>query len=94
PGHRARRDDLNWLAGRLAATHPLFQRRGGPADAAELTAAPDQVTLLLDEMDEALRPAALQALGNLAGSAHQPARTPRRSIGPWAVHPADPHPAP
>ncbi|MGH3933118.1 MAG: hypothetical protein ACRDTF_24445 [Pseudonocardiaceae bacterium] len=57
----------DWLVGRLAETYPLFQRHGGPADAAALAAAADQVTLLLDgldEMDKALRSAALQALGD------------------------------
>jgi hypothetical protein len=45
----------------------LFQRRGGDADAATLVAAQDKVALILDgldEMDEALRPAALQALSD------------------------------
>ncbi|MGH3831538.1 MAG: hypothetical protein ACRDRS_14020 [Pseudonocardiaceae bacterium] len=55
----------DWLRDRLVATYPLFQRRGGDADAAVLVAARDKVALILgglDEMDEALRPAALEAL--------------------------------
>ncbi|MGH3901751.1 MAG: hypothetical protein ACRDTA_26550 [Pseudonocardiaceae bacterium] len=55
----------DWLRDRLVATYPLFQRRGGDADAAVVVAARDKVALIfdgLDEMDEALRPAALQAL--------------------------------
>jgi len=57
----------DWLAGRLAATYPMFAHRGGPAEAAALVAAHDKVALFLDgldEMDEALRPAALQALAD------------------------------
>ena len=56
-----------WLADRLAATYPMFQHRGGVAEIATLVAARDTVALLLDgldEMDEALRPAALQALSD------------------------------
>ncbi|MGH3832256.1 MAG: hypothetical protein ACRDRS_17720 [Pseudonocardiaceae bacterium] len=55
----------DWLRERLVETYPLFQRRGGDADAAALVAARDKVALILDgldEMDEALRPAALEAL--------------------------------
>jgi hypothetical protein len=57
----------DWLRDRLVATYPLLQRRGGDADAAALVAARDKVALILDgldEMDEALRPAALQALSD------------------------------
>ncbi|MGH3837562.1 MAG: hypothetical protein ACRDSF_17940, partial [Pseudonocardiaceae bacterium] len=57
----------DWLGDRLVATYPLFQRRGGDADAAALVAAQDKVALILDgldEMDETLRPAALQALSD------------------------------
>jgi len=54
---------LDWLRDQLVATYPLFQRRGGDADAAALIAALDKIALLLDgldEMGETLRPAALQ----------------------------------
>ena len=57
----------DWLRDQLVATYPLFQRRGGDADAAALAAARDKVALILDgldEMDEALHPAALQALSD------------------------------
>jgi hypothetical protein len=57
----------DWLRNQLVATYPLFQRRGGDADAAALVAARDKIALILDgldEMDEALRPAALQALSD------------------------------
>ena len=57
----------DWLRDRLVATYPLFQRRGGDADAGTLVAARDKIALILDgldEMDEALRPAALQALSD------------------------------
>ncbi|MGH3798690.1 MAG: hypothetical protein ACRDTD_00880 [Pseudonocardiaceae bacterium] len=57
----------DWLRDRLVATYPLFQRSGGDADAAALVAAQDKIALILDgldEMDETLRPAALQALSD------------------------------
>jgi hypothetical protein len=56
----------DWLAIRLAASYPLFQHRGGQAEAAALVGA-GAVTLILDgldEMDGAWRPAALQALSD------------------------------
>lgn len=54
----------DWLAGRLAASYPLFQHRGGETEAAALVAAGGVALILdgLDEMDAARRPAALQAL--------------------------------
>ncbi|HEU0087109.1 MAG TPA: hypothetical protein VFQ77_05605 [Pseudonocardiaceae bacterium] len=55
----------DWLRDQLVATYPLFAHRGGRAEAAGLVAARDKVALLLDgldEMDETLRSAALQAL--------------------------------
>lgn len=58
----------DWVRDQLVATYPLFQRRGGDADAAALTAAPDKIAFILDgldEMDEALRPAALLALSDV-----------------------------
>ena len=57
----------DWLRDQLVATYPMFQRHGGDADAAALVAARDKIALILDgldEMDEALRPAALQALSD------------------------------
>lgn len=56
----------DWLADRLAATYPLFQHRGGQAEAAALVAAGAVALILdgLDEMDIARRPAALQALSD------------------------------
>lgn len=54
----------DWLAARLAASYPLFQRRGGQAEAAALVAA-GAVALVLDgfdEMDVARRRDALRAL--------------------------------
>lgn len=56
----------DWLAARLAADYPMFQHRGGHAEAAALVAA-GAVTLILDgfdEMDVARRSAALQALND------------------------------
>jgi hypothetical protein len=56
----------DWFAARLAADYPMFQHRGGHAEAAALVAA-GAVTLILDgfdEMDVAHRPAALQALND------------------------------
>jgi hypothetical protein len=56
----------DWLAARLAANYPMFQHRGGHAEAAALVAA-GAVTLILDgfdEMDLARRPAALRALND------------------------------
>ncbi|HET9257591.1 MAG TPA: hypothetical protein VFO16_20650 [Pseudonocardiaceae bacterium] len=56
----------DWLAGRLATTYPLFQHRGGQAEAAALIAAGAVALVLdgLDEVDGALRPAVLQALSD------------------------------
>lgn len=56
----------DWLAARLAASYPLFQHRGGQAEAAAMVAAGAVALILdgLDEMDVALRPAALQALSD------------------------------
>jgi len=56
----------DWLAAQLAATYPLFQHRGGQAEAAALVAGGAVALILdgLDEMDEAARPAALQALSD------------------------------
>jgi len=57
----------HWLADRLAATYSLFGHRGGPVEAAALVGARDKVALILDgldEMDQGLRRAALQALSN------------------------------
>ncbi|MGH3832603.1 MAG: hypothetical protein ACRDRS_19545, partial [Pseudonocardiaceae bacterium] len=61
PNTRSVRD---WLRDQLATTYPLFAHRG---EAATLVAARDKVALILDgldEMDEKLRPAALQALSD------------------------------
>lgn len=58
----------NWLADQLATTYPMFQHRGGQVEAAALVAA-GAVALILDgfdEMNEAARPAALQALSDAA----------------------------
>jgi RecA/RadA recombinase len=55
-----------WLSAQLVATYPVFQHRGGQAEAAAVVAA-GAVTLILDgldEMDQALRPAALRALND------------------------------
>jgi hypothetical protein len=57
----------DWLRDKLVETYSSFQRRGGDVDAATLIAARDKIALILDgldEMDEALRPAALQALND------------------------------
>ncbi|MBV9032706.1 MAG: hypothetical protein JO364_20895 [Pseudonocardiales bacterium] len=57
----------DWLRDQLTAIYPLFAHRGGRAEAAALVTARDKVTLILDgldEMDTALRPAALQALSD------------------------------
>ncbi len=57
---------LDWLVTRLAADYPLFQHRGGYAEARALVR-DEKVALILDgldEMDEAARPAALQALSD------------------------------
>ena len=57
----------DWLGDQLTASYPLFAHRGGRAEAAALVAARDKVALILDgldEMDAALRPAALQALSD------------------------------
>ena len=57
----------DWLRDKLVETYALFQHCGGDADAATLIAARDKIALILDgldEMDEALRPAALQALSD------------------------------
>lgn len=57
----------DWLAERLTATYPMFAHRNGLAEATSLAAARDKVALILDgldEMDVALRPAALQALSD------------------------------
>lgn len=58
----------DWLSARLAAEYPLFQHRGGHAEAAALVAAGSVALVLdgLDEMDPAARPAALQALSDVA----------------------------
>lgn len=65
PNTRSVRD---WLGDQLTVTYPsLFGYRGGRAEAAALVAARDKVALILDgfdEMDAALRPAALQALSD------------------------------
>lgn len=58
----------DWLRDQLVATYPLLQRRGGDADAAALVAASNKIALFLDgldEMEETLRPAALQALSDV-----------------------------
>lgn len=57
----------DWLRDQLTAMYPLFAHRGGRDEAAALVAARDRIALILDgldEMDETLRPAALQALGD------------------------------
>lgn len=56
----------DWLAARLVALYPLFQHRGGQAEAAALVGAGAVALILdgLDEMDVAWRPAALQALSD------------------------------
>ncbi|MGH3688040.1 MAG: hypothetical protein ACRDRU_15530 [Pseudonocardiaceae bacterium] len=56
----------DWLAARLAADYPLFQHRGGQAEANNLVAAGAVALLLdgLDEMDLAQRTDALQALSD------------------------------
>lgn len=65
PHTRSVRD---WLGDQLTATYPLlFGHRGGRAEAGSLVAARDKVALILDgldEMDAALRPAALRALSD------------------------------
>jgi hypothetical protein len=49
----------DWLSARLAADYPLFQHRGGHADAAALVAAGCVALIVdgLDKMDPAARPA-------------------------------------
>lgn len=70
PGHRWDPNTTSvqdWLRDRLIETYPMFQRHGGDADAARLVTARDEIALILDgldEMDETLRPAALQALSD------------------------------
>ncbi len=57
----------DWLCDRLVETYPLFQHRSGRAEAVALVDARDKVALILDgfdEMDQALRPAALEALSD------------------------------
>jgi MFS family permease len=56
----------DWLSARLVAEYPLFQHRGGHAEAAALVTAGSIALILdgLDEMDSAARPAALQALSD------------------------------
>lgn len=56
----------DWLAARLAADYPMFQHRGGLAEAAALVAVGGVALILdgLDEMGVARRPAALQALSD------------------------------
>lgn len=57
----------DWLCDRLVETYPLFQHRSGRTEAAALVDARDKVALILDgfdEMDQALRPAALEALSD------------------------------
>lgn len=60
------RSAQDWLSARLAADYPLFQHRGGHAEAAALVAAGSVVLVLdgLDEVDPAARPATLQALND------------------------------
>ncbi|MGH3973492.1 MAG: hypothetical protein ACRDS9_09215 [Pseudonocardiaceae bacterium] len=56
----------DWLGARLAADYPLFQHRGGH-DEANALVNDGKIALILDgldEMDEAARPAALQALSD------------------------------
>jgi hypothetical protein len=56
----------DWLADQLAATYPLFQHRGGYAEVSALVTAGAIALILdrLDEMDPAMRPAALRALSD------------------------------
>ncbi|MGB8200794.1 MAG: hypothetical protein WCF33_14060 [Pseudonocardiaceae bacterium] len=56
----------DWLAARLAGTYPLFQHRGGQAEATAMIVAGAVALVLdgLDEIDVARRPAALQALSD------------------------------
>jgi hypothetical protein len=56
----------DWLSAQLVATYPLFQHRGGQAEAAAVVAAGAVALILdgLDEMDQATRPAALRALSD------------------------------
>jgi hypothetical protein len=56
----------DWLAARLAGTYPLFQHRGGQAEAAALIATGAVALVLdgLDEIDVARRPAASRALSD------------------------------
>ncbi|MGH3811020.1 MAG: hypothetical protein ACRDUV_01000, partial [Pseudonocardiaceae bacterium] len=56
----------DWLSARLAADYPLFQHRGGH-DEANALVNDGKIALILDgldEMDEAARPTALQALSD------------------------------
>ncbi|MGH3900029.1 MAG: hypothetical protein ACRDTA_17675 [Pseudonocardiaceae bacterium] len=56
----------DWLSARLAADYPLFQHRGG-YDEAKALVDDGKIALILDgldEMDEAARPTALQALND------------------------------
>jgi hypothetical protein len=58
---------VDWIAREMTLTYPLFQHRGGSAEAIQLLRSNDRVALLLDgfdELDEALRPSALVALGS------------------------------
>ena len=60
-----RQSVTQWLTTRLTTEYPLFQHRGGTAEAVALLGAHDRVALFLDgldEMDAALRPAALETL--------------------------------
>ncbi|MGH3889367.1 MAG: hypothetical protein ACRDSZ_22880 [Pseudonocardiaceae bacterium] len=56
----------DWLAARLTAEYPLFQHRGGQAEAAAVVAAGAVALILdgLDELDPAWRAAALHALND------------------------------
>jgi hypothetical protein len=59
---------VDWLAGRLQETYPLFAGKGGKAEAAELVKAGMIAVVLdgLDEIAEELRPVALRALSQQA----------------------------
>jgi hypothetical protein len=64
PTTRSIRD---WLCDRLTAVYPMFAHRTGRAEATDLVTARDKIALILDgfdEMDPALRPAALGALSD------------------------------
>lgn len=56
----------DWLADQLTLTYPMFQHRGGQAEATTLVTTGSIALILdgLDEMDQAMRPAALQALSD------------------------------